>query len=432
MVGGLSCASLLKGPKSTLELNSIPHDSRILLNGTYYGKTPMSVAVPSDKNYLIEAEKAGYETKVSRINRTYNWSWLFFDLVPLVSLAFAPPYFALTSLVAIAGDYLTGSAYDLDQDSLDMILEKRTKKQQLIFDMDFQYDDFAAQYFVQKNKNKISILSYNLQLMPKVVNLVKSMNKPFIRASEIPKLVSNFDVVVFQEVFDTDLALQLKKEMKRYYPYSSSLKSRNQKVKKKWFNFLGIYFQRKYESTSGNLVFSKWPILKEVHEVFKESRKSDGLAAKSLIYTKIAKDNKNYHLITTHLQAWDYKGAKFARKKQLDQIKHFIERRTFPVDEPVILAGDLNLDHSSDEFNIFVDELKIDVPTKKGLPYSFDPITNSMAEGDKREHIDHILSLSAYAKAKVSFNYIYPLRTTTPGMLADLSDHYPVLGYFEF
>lgn len=97
----------------------------------------------------------------------------------------------------------------------------------------------------------------------------------------------------------------------------------------------------------GIYILSKWPIMDQLQQTFRNFIGSDGLAAKGVSYASILKQKKLFHIIGTHLQAWDTpEGIKVRVDKQGNEIREFISALEIPKEEPLILAGDLNIDRN--------------------------------------------------------------------------------------
>jgi len=186
----------------------------------------------------------------------------------------------------------------------------------------------------------------------------------------------------------------------------------------------------------GILVVSRWPIEAQAERLFDVAATFDRVATKGVVYVRIRKGDRPVHVFATHVNAGTDTAA--VRARQFATIRRFIDDCRIPSDEPVLLAGDLNVDPTSEEYPGMLAALGGGVPPMQGPRYSFDPIRNSLATGRRRELLDYVLySARHLAPAACSFEVTPP--QTPPWrerwwqrQRRDLSDHYPVVGRFRF
>ncbi|WP_238401234.1 sphingomyelin phosphodiesterase [Piscirickettsia salmonis] len=208
--------------------------------------------------------------------------------------------------------------------------------------------------------------------------------------------------------------------------------------------------------TGGQMIFSHWPIVTAEYAkaVFTDCSGIDCGSAKGVLYAKIQKGQMLYNIIGTHLQATEGESSAVkdtaARDKQFAQLKQFIDARNLPKDQPVVIAGDLNVDYQEchtkqecTEFNktiLTVDSkyqpwLNIDT-----LPYGGDYTKNLMNTGTYGEMDDYVLVHQGYipedqlqqqSRIRVIRGVAEPLMydggsmlLNTPYAELDLSDHF--------
>lgn len=73
------------------------------------------------------------------------------------------------------------------------------------------------------------------------------------------------------------------------------------------------------------------------------------MSAKGVVYARILKTNTQgikqvFNVFGTHMQAWDSVEAANTRLKQQQSINTFIDSLNIPKSEPIIIAGDFNVD----------------------------------------------------------------------------------------
>lgn len=276
-----------------------------------------------------------------------------------------------------------------------------------------------------KEKNKINILAMNTYMRPASI----FRNGQWKRAKLLPYLVSNYDVLVLSEVFDNSIRLLLKIYLRKFYPYFSKPLGKD-----------GIISQ-----DGGVIIFSKWPLGKQnrpKHQrLFKKNcAGSDCWSDKGVLYTTLNKSGMTYHIFGTHTQAYQSdKSDIVPRRNQFHIISNFIKESNIPKRQPVIIAGDLNIDAigNKSEYNYMLELLNAIHPPMIGQVYSYDPNSNYFVKNQgqiKGEMLDYILVEKSHLKAIKSLNHIIKLKAFYPWKngIKDLSDHYPVQGYFNF
>ncbi len=280
------------------------------------------------------------------------------------------------------------------------------------------------EYLVQPgDANTLNVLAYNIYMRP--AGLFK--NGQSIRAGLIPGRVKGYDVIVFSEAFDNSARAKLLNGLRSEYPYQSKILGADR----------GVY------QDGGVIIVSKWPIKAQAQRTFKdECSGSDCLSDKGVLYVKIEKQGRPYHVFGSHTQAWSTAEGREVRKVQFRIIKEFIDSRNIPSSEAVIIAGDLNVDKINfpDEYQEMLSLLRAAQPAIQGYPYTFDNGTNRLASSGPREYLDYVLYSTDHARAESSsFNETRMIRSLEEWKeyfweyaYWDLSDHYAVYGRMEF
>jgi hypothetical protein len=106
-----SCATIIKGNSSKVDLNSDPQGAKVFVNGYFMGETPIRIKLESKGNYILEFKKEGFKTKSFNITNHVGAGWIILDV--------------LFGLIPVLVDAATGSWYDLDQNNINAILEKQ-------------------------------------------------------------------------------------------------------------------------------------------------------------------------------------------------------------------------------------------------------------------------------------------------------------------
>ncbi|NNE26300.1 MAG: hypothetical protein HKN09_05615 [Saprospiraceae bacterium] len=181
----------------------------------------------------------------------------------------------------------------------------------------------------------IDFLSYNVWALPVWLPKV-GINRRF---DKIGNQLSNghYEVICFQEAF-----------MKRF--------------RKKIFNRLGstYYSQADYacsntilgpikrDCNGGLMTFSKYPILFESFiefPIYEDMRVEEIIGHKGFLISLINGPNGKFYVINTHLYAGPSERDEFQRLRQIEFMKSIIDEEFQNNDYPLILMGDLNVDH---------------------------------------------------------------------------------------
>lgn len=293
----------------------------------------------------------------------------------------------------------------------------------------------------------IKIVSYNIQMLP---TSVKNVHQD-ARVQSIANNIRDYDVIVFSEAFDDDMRNIIKNDLNTSHPFSSCI--------------LGIHEgcnegDREFCQDGGVIIFSKHPIVEQAEVLYyktdcdmskwaalwadrPECWGSDCKARKGAKYIKIEKEGIFFHIFGSHAQA-TYNDRPFetyrkARELQFRILHHFIKQQNIPSVDPVLIAGDLNVDMigKPDEYENMLSILEARFSDNIDKTYTFDPINNCLAESGNAEYLDYILfktnhrnpqnSAIRTLKLKSDQSYISKGKNCN-----DLSDHYALEGEFIF
>ncbi|XP_077984202.1 uncharacterized protein LOC144438869 [Glandiceps talaboti] len=233
-----------------------------------------------------------------------------------------------------------------------------------------------------------------------------------------------------------------------------------------------------YEN-GGVFIASRWPILSWDETVYesKVAISYDAMAAKGAIYAEIEKSvggkTRKYHVLGTHLQADHDDLGDEVRFNQTVEMHALMLKQNVPKDEAVIYGGDFNTDFNSKpvKFQAMLEAMEAKLPQKVGNinctsdkcfndinKNDFDPDCNEERDWLPGIWLDYVLySYSHQVPVKSSLEaikyvdepkftvcmdhiiepfggHLYPYsdRCIMPNNISDLSDHYAVLGTFEY
>lgn len=225
----------------------------------------------------------------------------------------------------------------------------------------------------------------------------------------------------------------------------------------------------------GVVIFSRHPIVDQKQKVFEcACTSTDCLASKGVVYCKVQLPSGNaVSVVATHFQAWATQKGASVRRQQAEECKSFIDSLHLQPSEAVLFAGDLNTDYYTQQPELAqisqalgVQLLCLDVDSH---PFTSDPNTNSMVGNDDAEMYStrlyptgcyeaYMQSLRCPCCPQELLDYIgfslhhqHPVSTscrvvvlktpqpigiklnvTTERMVSDLSDHYPLVGTFQW
>ncbi|MGW7609904.1 sphingomyelin phosphodiesterase [Streptomyces sp. NPDC054766] len=282
------------------------------------------------------------------------------------------------------------------------------------------------------------VLTYNVFLMSE--NLYPNWGQDH-RSAEIPKtsFFRGNDVVVLEEAFDNTASDALKSAAAAEYPYQTPVVGRSRNG---WDATGGSYSSTTPED-GGVTVLSKWPILHKEQFVYKDACGADWWSNKGFAYVVLNVNGIKVHVIGTHAQSTDSGcgtgEAASMRSRQFKAIDSFLDARNIPVDEQVLVAGDLNVDSRSAEYaSMLADADLVGADSRTGHPFSFDTQENSIAldryPTDPREDLDYVLHRAGHARPVVWKNDVVkeqcaPWTVSSWGTdytYTNLSDHYPL------
>ncbi|WP_354638682.1 sphingomyelin phosphodiesterase [Kitasatospora camelliae] len=285
----------------------------------------------------------------------------------------------------------------------------------------------------------LNVLTYNVFLMSK--NLYPNWGQDH-RAQAIADadFFQGHDVVVLQEAFDNAASDALVARASDEYPYHTPVVGRSTSG---WDATSGSYSSTTPED-GGVTLLSKWPILRKEQYVFKDACGADWWSNKGFVYAVLDVNGVRTHVVGTHLQSTDSGCSSgqpaTVRAAQLTAMKTFLDGKRIPASEPVLVAGDLNVDfHGSEYPSMLADGNLAPASSRTGWTNSFDTTDNSIAAyrypGEPNEDLDYVLYRADHARPQSYGNDVHRFHSTPWTVSSwgksytynDLSDHYPVI-----
>ncbi|MGW6916205.1 sphingomyelin phosphodiesterase [Kitasatospora sp. NPDC054939] len=286
----------------------------------------------------------------------------------------------------------------------------------------------------------LKVLSYNVFLFSKTLypNWGQDHRAKAITSADF---FHGQDVVVLQEMFDNATSDELLSRASAEYPHRTPVVGRSTSG---WDATSGSYSSVTPED-GGVTVLSKWPILRKEQYVFKDACGADWWSNKGFAYAVLDVNGLRTHVVGTHLQSTD-SGCSAGqpaqvRAAQLKAMKSFLDGKNIPASEPVLIAGDFNVDSHSPEYAAMLGNGALaPADSRTGWPYSFDTADNSIAKdrypNDPREDLDYVLYRADHVRPASYTNNVVRFHSSpwtvsswgTSYTYNDLSDHYPVTG----
>lgn len=262
------------------------------------------------------------------------------------------------------------------------------------------------------------LLAYNLYLLRVAKGLVRKPNAKK-RKRLLPAAIGpHYDVLALSETHDFKAS-----QMKRY-GYRFVVK-------------LGRKRGVSLKISGGVKIASKWPIETQARLFFGKGRGMDKMAWKGVLYARINKRGRRFHVFATHLQAGGSEGKIKTRYRQLRKFAKFVKDIRIPRNEPVLFAGDFNITFDvgpsvswyGQEYLRMLQTLRArNLPmSRRSVLYSSSQ-RNQYNKGRKSKVVDYVLYSEVHKRPVWSEFTMFPLKRA--GL--DLSDHYPVLGHFVF
>ncbi len=268
-----------------------------------------------------------------------------------------------------------------------------------------------------------NVLAYNVYMLTPPF----ALSDQYDRAKLIDDYVHGYDAIIISEAFYNDARNeQLLPRLATEYPYQTA-----------------VVDQALWPEDGGVLIVSRWPFDNEDQIVFDDCDGDDCLAAKGAMYVRIDKLGRKYHLVGTHTQAWPEAENRHTRQLQFTQMQNWLNGKSIPSNEAVLIGGDLNVDklgNLGNEYNIMHQILHTKSPTYLGDNFTYNPTINTYGSGTAVEYLDYVLVDTNYFSPVIYTNQPQILRHVESvddlwdnnDLELDLSDHFAVHGRFVF
>jgi len=255
----------------------------------------------------------------------------------------------------------------------------------------------------------LDVLTFNTALLPEVVAPTRQAERVALMA---PHLLG-YDVLVLEELFVNGWRAALLTQLNGWYPYRTDVVGK------------AGAGGNPFRQDGGIVILSRWPIERQGVMTFGDACSgTDCLADKGVAYAEVHKGRFRYHVFATHAQSVYGFGVVGVRRRQFEMWRAFIADQEISPSDPVVLAGDFNVDAYTPELDSMLSTLNAVRPATRGPNrFTWDPEHNALATGPS-QWLDYVLYAADHAMPVAAWNRAVPLRV---GSL-DLSDHYAVWG----
>lgn len=320
----------------------------------------------------------------------------------------------------------------------------------------------------QAARPELTVMTYNLMQLPFLPGMDWDQAK---RAKHTPAAIRSMsqapDVIVFEEVFTNDAYARLG-ELADLYPYRTPVVGQVCRGGG-WNSIVGNCSNSLFVIRGGVTVLSRWPIIEQHALIYRNSLagSADHLSNKGAAYVRVRKQGYDYHIAGTHLQAdqsSDGRREHAVRIAQLRELRQWLDGFGIARNEPLILAGDFNVEYSKgDDVIAMLDAAGADLnyPAIAGFG-SYSSRRNWLARAsaysagfsldydDTLDYVlwrpDHLSPAKPPAQVVVGLNsaerwYWYWMRGWWnlsdgrywhDGYYSEISDHYPVMATFRY
>ena len=258
------------------------------------------------------------------------------------------------------------------------------------------------------NNNQLKILSWNIKMMPAPYGWFLNRNERADNIIQFLKESDDYDIIFFQEAFSGSIRRKIYAKLQNIYPHE--VEPDDQTVF--------------YKINSGLWVISRLPITLKNHISFTQFRESDKLASKGAKLFSVKKDEQEFHLIHTHMQA-DYETRNSdVRTLQYTEIYNQLILPHEKEVIPLILCGDLNISEPG-KLKKMLEKLKLqNGPLMGTLKHS--------TIGRSKELMDYILIRENHSKFKSIKRRVIDFSYKLKEKKYNLSDHYPIEAVFSW
>lgn len=293
----------------------------------------------------------------------------------------------------------------------------------------------------------LKVMSYNVYQVPSIMTQYKSRERAAALYTYITTLgVNSPDVLVIEEGFNTNFGNEFLAKIRTLYPYATPLLGLycgpgggTTLYPNDWNSYSGSCGSSIFYVNGGTIILSKYPILAKHQLVYVNKINSlEGNSNRGVAYAVINKNGKKFHVFGTHTASEQpgYPG-RTTRERQFAEMRAFKNSFNIPVSEPVIYAGDMNVEYTlTSEYQGMKNILNATVD------YYFNPLTmrgtysnqNTVMQYQGYTNYNDTLDYILYSNEHKAPDQAAPMQQLIAKYptLGDVSDHDPVLINYVF
>ena len=306
--------------------------------------------------------------------------------------------------------------------------------------------------------DQLTLMTYNVMLLPSILVFERDQ---MTRADLLTraKFLRTSDILCLQEVFQSEPSDVLLTALEETYPYSTPVlgdEEDGDEWSERW-NVPTGDSPLKFVS-GGVTILSKWPIVYAVEYFYNHSCSAHTFVRTGFVYSLIlyGPEKLPVHVFGTHLQPNDHRGCYTygedrTREQQMTELNDFIRSRNISRTELVFILGDFNINrYHTQQYQAMLRILNVQSQQlhPASVPCSWDSTYNAMTNSKHDNqlldyiflHRDHTpadavwLNLITDRMASKQWhllgrNHSFYNARNIP--LLELSDHYPVIGFFQ-
>ncbi len=265
----------------------------------------------------------------------------------------------------------------------------------------------------------LKILTWNIQMLPGIVKRCYNREE---RCKGIIHDLQNtdYDVIVFQEVFSQQAYQILYEGLKKDYPYQSGMPLKN--------HFLF--------APNGLLIISRLPFKIVDYTFFNNCHGTDFFSCKGALLIEAEKNGKRFQLVAAHLQADNKDKDRRIRQQEYEEIYQRLLEPYSCDNVPQFIVGDMNtpsIDTSGYYSMIRIYQCR-DGNLSGDMKYTYDGKNNPLvihADRSLQHQLDYILIRNNCCPLDFEQRQIIKFQYPWNPSLRDLSDHYALEGEFE-
>ena len=306
--------------------------------------------------------------------------------------------------------------------------------------------------------DQITLMSYNVMFVPSILVFERDQ---LTRAHLLTqaRFLRTSDILCLQEVFQTKPSTILLDALNVTYSYRTAVLG-NEDEHERWNETWNDHInQSPWKFVGGGvLILSKWPIVYAVQYFYKNACSAHRFVRTGFVYAKILYGNssKVIHVFGTHLQPNDYRGCYQygegkIREKQMEELNEFYQSRNIPREELLFILGDFNINkYNTKQYETMLDILNVHPQNlySSSQVCSWDSLFNGMTNARHGSQLlDYIFVHRNHSPSNwhwwnlitdrmaskqwhlLGRNHSFYNPRNLP--LLELSDHYPVMGFFS-